>query len=200
MLSMQRYGGLEYRLGDLYYGKLEIKHIPVRYIFCKEWPGTIGCEYALRKRSIRDFTTLTNLIRDRTTAKPPNCTLVVHLRLGDVLDWDVYTNKYKCNIKKGCIWVHPISKYTNKILPNEICNIEILGNPYYRVSNGTISLLYMKMVYNTLKHVRPTKVIISKRVDSDFVYMCNSRFFMPSKGHFSKMITTVVKYNGGIIL
>lgn len=200
MLLMQRYGGVEYRLGDLYYGKLEKKHIPVRSIFCENWPNTIGCEYAQTKKSVQDLRTLKNLVDKRTVAKPQNCSLVIHLRLGDVLDWNLYVKKYKCDIQKGCPWVHPISRYTGSIIPRSICDIEIFGNPFYRVSNGTMSLLYLNMVYNQLKHVRPTTIISSKNVDSDFVYMCNSRFFMASKGKFSTLIATMVRDKGGIVL
>ena len=200
MLRMHQYGGIEYRLGDLYYGRLEKRRIPVEAIFCEKWSKTIGCEYARTKKSIRDFATLNKLVKNRTVKKPQNCSLLIHLRLGDVLDWDLYSKKFKCSIEKGCLWVHPISKYGSNIIPKTICKIEILGNPFYRVSNATTSFRYLQQVYDRVKHLRPSRVLIGKNADLEFLYMCIAKFFMPSKGKFSTMISEVVKYNGGKVV
>lgn len=202
MIQMQRLGGVEYRLGDLFYGYLERKGVPVREVFCDKWRGSIACEYAMRRRRSQDLDCLLSIVRERRGNLPSNCTLVVHLRIGDVLDWDVYKRRFGCTQERGCNWVHPISYYSRVQVPPPICKVEIVGNPFYR-TRGTSrneSEKYAARVISHFSTTHPSRLLTPRSADEDFVYMSFSSFFLPSKGKFSRLVSTLVEREGGTIV
>ena len=187
-----------YRLSDLVNGYWS-RHFDgnlTEYV-CHNWPSSIGCEYARTKRSI------CSIVRERTFQKPAATTLVVHLRLGDVLDWPYYRQHRRCNEQTGCYYVHPMSLYSKVPVPARVRHIELVGDENYRktISGINSSLTYKHHVYRSFVN-RNYSVSIRARhnADEDLVYMSNARFFLASKGGFSKLVETCAKEFGAELL
>lgn len=202
---MERFGGLEYRLGDLFYGSLERRGVRVEHVFCDRWPSSVGCAYARTKRlgSRGDWAALRAAlaVRSASLAGPDNHTLVVHLRLGDVLDMPIYVHRHGCSAASGCAWVRPVADYSRLIVPPEVRLIEIVGNATYRVGSGCAkSREYVRRVHGALSRVRPTRALRTLSADEDLAYMASSGFFLPSRGRFSRLATDLVRERGGKIV
>ena len=201
---MERFGGVQYRLADLYFGSLERRGVNVGDVFCRNWPGSIGCEYAFRKRrgANPDPDALSAAVDSRRPRVPANDTLVVHLRLGDVLDMPVYAQRHRCDTFGGCAWVRPVCDYARLAVPPQVRSIEIIGDPHYRVgANGSErSASYLRLARQLLSRTRPTCVARAASPDADFLRMAASRFFFPSGGRFSRLAAEFVARRGGRVL
>jgi len=181
-----------YRLADIvsgyfsrHYGKNSTTFV------CGKWPRSIGCEYLKTKKNVCDIIKKRSNYYNQTKDK-----LVVHLRLGDVLDWPYYIHKRKCS-EKGCYYIHPISFYQQVNISKYIKNIEIISNPYYRYIpfyGSYKSIMYRDQVKKVFEK-RGYNVTYRKSlsVDDDFLYMYNSINFLPGKGGFSNLVTRCKK-------
>ena len=101
-----------YRLGDLIYGYIDQRHgrspltNPPRSIYCSTWPTSLGCAF-VRSNASADtrgsgLKTLCHLARDmQPRLRPRPSSLVVHLRLGDVLDYSYWREQ---RAGGGCSW------------------------------------------------------------------------------------------------
>ena len=127
---------------------------------------------------------------------PDDDELVIHLRVGDTShhDWflkkpylkliKIMTNKYKINKISFVACFHfadvitetknHFFKFNNHVLSR---NKHILNNFFYSIIKNFPDI--------------EMKVISREDVDSDFVYMCKSKHFIPDEGGFSKLISIV---------
>ena len=189
--DIDQMGGMEYRLGDLlrgYFSKANATEV-----FCSHWPNTIGCEYAKHQRKDSDYELLTTLVRGGET--PPNDSLVVHLRLGDVLDWPLYAKNYGCATTAGCRWVVPLAQYLKSLehlcIPKPVRTVYIVGNPNYRTENrnGSMSKSYMTSVVEFFRKRNYTTLTRSNSsADDDLRFMRNAHYFLPGRGRFAGIL------------
>ena len=186
---------MEYRLGDLLRGYFS--KVNATEMFCSRWPNTIGCEYAKRHKNDSDFELLRTLIRGGET--PPNDSLVVHLRLGDVLDSAFYANTRGCASARGCQWVLPLPQYLKKLehlcIPKPIRTVYIVSNPNYRVRNQNgKSTSYLESVVEFFRSQNySTLTRINSSADADLRFMRNAHYFLPGQGRFADIMGRINK-------
>lgn len=106
-----------YRLGDVYTGYFE-RHFDITRV-CSFWPSSLACDLASGRLPRQLF------CRSLARADTDPGTVYVHLRLGDVLDWDVYRPRVGT-------YVIPARHYNRTRLPPGVRRAAIVGNPWYR--------------------------------------------------------------------
>lgn len=161
-------------------------------IIPKKFPNSIGDKYIKsvgypNTYKTIDFKTLKKIFKGLNYDKPDKDSLVIHLRLGDVL-----SKKYRS------AYVYNLDYYNdllNKIVKNKnIKNVDIVTglhkNVYVEASNNRLH-----SVINIFKKHYAVKVILTKNPDKDFYYMCHSKYFVSAGGGFSKLVTQFLKYN-----
>lgn len=187
--DIARYGGLEYRLGDLVHGYFDRGN--ATQFFCSRWPASIGCAYARRRRVTRDYDTLAALVRGGDA--PPHDALVVHVRTGDVLDWPLYRDRFRCRVK--CQWVRPVDDYARACVPTNISHIVLVSNPSYRTTlNATLSRAYLRALetlFNARGHL--VRWRINASADDDLRYMANAHHLLPGKGRFADLVKRLAR-------
>ena len=156
----------------------------------KNFPNSIASNYVReagypKDFRVYDFSILRNIFRKYKYIKPSKSTLVIHLRLGDVLS--------KKHIKEYTYDIKYYKKLLKKIKNNtRIKQIDIVTglhkNVYVKKSNDTLN-----EIIHIFKPYYSVKVILTKDPDKDLYYMCHSKFFANSGGGFSRLITDYVK-------
>ena len=208
------YEGFEtemYRLGDMIlikngYSSRYNKKKGFDY-HIKHFPNSIATEYMLKTTKSRDFNTLLDIINKRQPKFYPDDTLVIHLRIGNVIDrtnvsFDDILTDYTL-YKNGRQYVKPIKYYTNLI--DTIHNYKIkkilLVGGFHRKGNHDKSLQYVNHIK---KHFENNGFNCTTRInhnaDEDFLIMCNSKYFVPSGGRFSNVVKQMVILKGGTVI
>lgn len=173
-----------YRLGDIVSGYLKNP----TYI-CKNWSTSVGCKFIQNGR--KDLCTLIDNIRT------PKYNFVIHLRLGDVLDWPYYNPAKSCG-QKTCYYTNSYDFYKNIEIPPFVKNITIVGNPSYRIINGrnTLSKKYLQNVYNILQKRNMTVHFVHHEdADIDIAIMLHAVFLCPVKEDFLRSLSSVLVIN-----
>ena len=181
MQELSRFGGAEYRLGDYATGYLHktAPRLNVSAFFCGVWPLSIACSVSHRihgsKLSIaRTIPIIEDVVRERSvfwaSCKPKPGMLLIHLRLGDVFEWQ---KRYDCHSKissnRACHYASTPAQIVSAIShihPNT--SIMIIGNPRYRSEalrhNGSKSLAYAN---NVQQHLRKRNFSVTANFDRD---------------------------------
>jgi hypothetical protein len=216
----ETYVTYQYRLGDIIKSK-KWRHQSSREIRSKEgikmssldyhlkhYPNSIAVEYISRTDTERDLDVLYDIVRARTVPSliPDKNTLVIHLRIGDVIDGSKFSIddfldedneimgvKYN---KRGVQYVRPISFY--KKIVQQIQNLPIkkviLVGGFHIDGDHSKSLEYVKHIKNFFEsHNYMVTERIDHDPDEDFIFMSNSTYFVQSGGGFSKLIADLVK-------
>ena len=208
------YEGFEtemYRLGDMIlikngYSSRYNKKKGFDY-HIKHFPNSIATEYMLKTTKSRDFNTLLDIINKRQPKFYPDDTLVIHLRIGNVIDrtnvsFDDILTDYTL-YKNGRQYVKPIKYYTNLI--DTIHNYKIkkilLVGGYHSKGNRNKSLRYVNHIKQHFENNGfNCTTRINHNADEDFLIMCNSKYFVPSGGGFSEVIKQMVILKGGTVI
>lgn len=193
-----------YRLGDI----VKYWDVPENYInsIKNKYPGSIGDLYLkLNKTKKINLKLLYQLIDEKSKhiKKPSKNDFVLHLRVGDSIkdykngnflyNYTPFTNMCYAtkleNIKKNITHMkkkHVVLVYGNH-KPND-------------VERTKINKLYLK---NVKRILRNNNIIFtelnSKNPDTDFLYMCNSKYFGQSGGGYSKLIADYIKHKGNSV-
>lgn len=126
---------------------------------------------------IEDINILKKILNESSYNKPSENTLVIHLRLGDV----VKDTDYSYDI---LYYKELYEKIKNN---SKIKKVDIVTGLH---KNENIKESSDKL--NEIKHIfdndYPTEVIITKNPDKDLYYMCHSKFFSRSGGGYSNII------------
>ena len=183
-----------YRLGDLVTGYFERAHIknrknPSSSCFCENWPSSIGCEFVNSTLKHKLIQIVKKRNKNATFLK--NDSLIVHLRLGDVLDLPFYTDKRKI----GQTYIKQLSYYKALRIPKSVKTIYIVSNLTYRAYYGSNnSMRYFTKVTEILRSRKYNVTFFSgKHADNDFLFMTRAYFFVKSGGKFSKLAADIVK-------
>ncbi len=173
-----RMGGFEYRLGDLVHGYFDL--INASHFFCTHWPFSIGCAYAQRRRRSTDYSVIRELVHGGEV--PPSDALIVHVRTGDVLDWPLYREKYRCHT--ACRWIRPQEAYAHVCIPRAVTSVHIVSNPTYRTV-GQRSHSYLNALRKIFEqHGYPVQLRTNASADDDLRYISNARYIVPAMGRF----------------
>ena len=204
--------GKMYRLGDMFRIKKGLnsrynKKIGFNY-HVHNFPNSIATEYMLKTKKSEDYNQLLNIINKRKPKIKINNYVVVHLRIGDVIDLSDKSLKemltrYTIYKNGRTNYVKPLSYYNkiiNKIRKYKIKNIILIGG-YHTKQNHTKSYKYVKIIQKYFKQNGFNCYIrINNDPDDDFLIMCNSNYFVPSGGGFSTIIKNIVNMKGGQVI
>ena len=180
--------------------------------------------YTKGTRYPKNYTLLNAIIRERsrnsTQHVPPPAAVVVHLRLGDTLDSPVIHGgpNFQYNRTIDEVW-------GNTYPDNYTGNKKLTGLRYFEKLIPTIPRGWPIVLVGSIVHInrkganathQPRSRAYQKRVtqyfldenmhviprwnhdpDNDFLFMANSKFFVPGGGGFSAMISKIVEQNGG---
>lgn len=196
-----------YRLSDLVNGQIKKRydrdplHNPCPLYVCAHWPESLGCLYKQKNTSNNNVKLLYELINETCKRDINNHTMVVHLRLGDVLDLPYYINA-GC-VRSGCFWVKPLQYYKYVSIPKSIKNVHLIGNPNYRrvAFSSNNSYNYVKAVIGIFRN-RKFNVTFSSHnnADDDLKQMVCAAYFLKSGGGFSILASKLVKLQGGRLI
>ena len=200
-----------YRLGDMVRIKngrnsRYNKKIGFNY-HLKNYPNSIATEYMLKTKKNNDYNTLLDIINKRQPKFYPDDTLIIHLRIGDVIDnvdesVDEILSNYTPYHNMGN-YVRPIKYYTNlidTINSYKIKKILLIGG-FHTKGNHDKSLQYVNHIKQHFENNGfKCTTRINHNADEDFLIMCNSKYFVPSGGGFSSIIKQMVKLKGGNII
>ena len=176
-----------YRLGDYIRGKGKINK--------DEFSGTIGNIYKNITNSSHNFKLLYNIFKNiNYFEKPLDNVIVVHLRIGDVLEEYTDLRGYWSPLK--CEQIFDLVKKLNK---SKIKNIHFLFGSHKKLNSYEKSIKYLKDVKNKFIDYN-IKFIFSKNPDFDFYYMCHSKYFIKSGGGYSEIISKYITTIGNTVL
>lgn len=197
--------GAEYRLGDLVLGWMTRQHAlhPRQYpspdIVCTNWPASLACEYRKKCHVARQYACFCRLVHRRLarTLFLNSSVLVVHLRLGDVLDLPFYQFKGRSQL-----YVKPLDFYAHARLPPLLSEAHVVTNASFRAYFGHAhSVRYLRNVSAilSLRGLR-TRIVTHDTPDDALLYMARARYFMPSGGGFSALATRLIlSYNHTVV-
>lgn len=198
-----------YRLGDIIQFKVFNKKILTKLVYKYYFSNTIASEYIKRTKNsqeLPDYDILFNIMKEKTKEYniPNNNELIVHLRIGDVIDWE-----YKDDIdellegKKHYYYLKNYGNFDKLFKKISNMNIEkiILVGGYHTQEDHSRSIEYVDKIK---KYIEKNNYLVETRIDKasadeDFIYMSNSKYFLKSGGRYSDIINKMVKMNDGII-
>jgi hypothetical protein len=196
---------------------------------CRKWPTSLGClflkisksrvpsktkqerqKYTARKKREKLFTDiLGETLRGQGKDIPSADTVVVHVRLSDVLTRDNCGELPPCKMGRLGIYAYPFSWYDtvvqeirniNTTLGGGVFKVVVVGYAYHygRIDRIRRSNEYRSRLVEYFKHygfnasARPEHL-----PDDDFLYMTKAKFFVPGGGGFSSMIAEICRSHGG---
>jgi len=214
--------GAGYRLGDVFLSRdswnLSAWHLT-------NWPNSLASMYIRACGTKGNLAVLSDCVH-RKYAKEDNkrinqtaTDVVIHLRLGDVLDDKVRRKIPLAEYLRdwvewwpgtGLYYVAPISAYTRLKIPKDTQRVVLMGNPYFGVGkNCPRSLGYVRAVAKKLQRIHPGLEIAirfppppgsrlrrtlgeAELADRD-IYFVQSRaaVFVASKGGFSYLLAKI---------
>lgn len=189
----------EYRLGDIVHGYMRRdlrkthSEADAKSFVCRTWPDSMGCAYvrgsarnSMRDRMCRIARAF--VMKKNWTMAPPDTTLV-HLRLGDVLNWPFY---YRLCKTYNCQYVKPLSFYRRVPFPDNTSRILMVSNPYYRSHAGIrndSSLVYRERVCAVFRQRGYACAFDAPRTaDEDFARLAFSYSAITGGGNFASLI------------
>jgi GR25 family glycosyltransferase involved in LPS biosynthesis len=221
-----------YRLADMIlYREWRTKENGEKY-HLEFFPNSIASEYMKQTQTEGNYELLFSILKKHTKQfneidLPKNNTLIIHLRLGDVIEMSKPTVKdflidnktidsslicdknygnvvYNINentINNSVSYVKPLSYFYNKIHKiNGINEIVLVAGCHVPLSYEK-SYLYIKCIqifFEELGYKVSTR--LGKNPDEDFIFMSNAKYFLPSGGGFSNIVKNMVKKNKNVIL
>ena len=211
-----------YRLGDLLYGVIDSRAErfpetnPTADMYCQNWPNSLGCKLTLtnatRNKQGDGIKQLCKLVDNfnATTPSPSPTTLVIHLRLGDVLDYRYYRIGQHCTWNAGCHYVWPIDHYRRLIkrLDPKINDIVVIGNPEYRrigaeghrFTDDYVERVKREFETHKAKFGGRLSIKLNNSADEDFVFMSRASFLAPARGSgFSKAAVFCARSRGSTV-
>lgn len=198
-----------YRLGDMFmYSEIQRKfNLGGKYYHLKHFSDSVASEYMKKTTKKADYDTLHKIIiqRSKNIEVPILNELVIHLRLGDVIDNSPYSVEELLQKQRAYItpysrsYVKPMSYYEDildKIKDYNIHHITLVGGVKNKKNDDYVSRIKEFFERNGYRvELRISNNFEWENADDDFLYMCNSKFFVPSGGNFSKIICELVNRN-----
>jgi hypothetical protein len=203
------HGPYQYRLGDMVLeGSAYRNSSGGRNIHYKNFPNSIATEYMKTTDVNNRYDILSDIVQRKTgndsNLKPPIDMLLIHLRLGDVIDRTKYSvddflnNSILFNDRN---YVKPLSYYKdilNRINEYEIKTVMLVGGFHKPLTSTKKSIEYMHKIkdYFESHHIKVYERLGKHDADEDFIYMCNAEYYTPGGGGFSNLVRGVVCFRG----
>ena len=147
--------------------------------------------------------------------QPAEDELVIHLRIGDVMDDPIYVGKeasvfqmlrdgaftrHGLNGEDYPIGIKSIHDYLSLIRESNLTKVVLRGGPHKpkafpnsRIFTSCLSKAIQAAGYN----ISSLKVAGEDNPDQDFFYMSHAKYFVPSTGGYSHLIARIVEQRGG---
>ena len=190
----------EYRLGDMVRSESHRSKSNGRQLHYEKYPNSLASQYMKLTDKNNNYSILKTLVKqyDYKILPSPD-ELVIHLRVGEVLDSSKYTvdehlNDYKnYHNPSQTNYVYPLSYYKEKLEKfnkNKIKDVVLVCGGCFTFSNK--SKEYISKIESFIKN-KGFQVSIrqNKNPDDDFVYMCRSHYFIKSGGGFSELVEKI---------
>ena len=136
---------------------------------------------------------------------PKDKELIIHLRIGDVIDWE-YSDSIDDLLegKKSYDYLRDydyFDKMSQKVIALDIEKIIIVGG-YHTKEDHSRSEEYVAKIK---KYIEDRGFKVETRIDKasgdeDFIYMSNSKYFLKSGGGYSGLVNRMVKMNNAMVL
>lgn len=193
-----------YRLGDM------VNHLSSRNgddgktFHYKNFPNSIASKYMKETNETNNINILYKIVKNTYGDMAPSDCLVIHLRVGDVLNinYTVEDMLQKHVKQKWDSYVKPLKFFfdKNKKMDNYgIKKVILVAGSHYNMCfyKSTIYINCIKIFFEKKgKHVI---LRLGKDTDNDIVFMSSAKYFSKTGGGFSKIVEKLVKKNGGII-
>lgn len=200
-----------YRLGDMIKGKKWREQAEGYAHHKKNFPDSIAVDYMDATEDESNYDVLLKIIdsekwKKRTPKLDYKNLLVVHLRLGDVLENSPFTVKEHLSryiLENGNSYIRPLSYYERvlKKLPPKISEVLLITGFHLPEKSFQKSLKFLKKIndFFTSKGFKTSPPRIDNPADQDFLLMSNATHFIPSGGGFSWFVANMVKLKGGTV-
>ena len=202
-----------YRLGDMICHQNRWSEDGEEYHF-NMFPDSIATEYMKKSKTQKNYKILANIIRERsnlTDDLPKNNELVIHLRLGDTIEQNpnsliqiLTSYTYMKSFSTSTNYTCPIRNIQEKI--DKLNNYDIKKIILVSASHLDIPTPKSSHYINVLKKYLEKKgynveLRLGKTPDEDFIFMSNSKYFIPScGGYYTHLVKTIVKIMGGKVV
>ena len=206
-----------YRLGDMILHRNQFSGIDYHLI---DYPNSIASEYLKATPNKSDLPVLFEIIKKRTTPelKPDENTLLIHLRIGDVIDnsrfsvdellsegrnYGAIKSEQKEGEWGGHNYVKPLSYYQEvlEIIQTLPINKIILIGGYHMDGDHSKSEEYVSRIQTFFEENKyRVETRINEDPDEDFILMSNSTYFVQSGGGYSRLIVKMVEMNNNNVL
>ena len=135
-------------------------------------------------------------IKNESYNFPTNDELVIHMRIGDVIEFDWCLQKNYIKIIQDYIDIHNIKKVTFCTAfhygNNVTQQIYLFTDEKHNRNINKLNEIFTKIL-NNFKHLL-IDVKSSKDIDEDFIYMVMSKHFVKDNGGFSDLIQKLIDY------
>ena len=199
----------EYRLGDMV--TIKSARDDGRKYYMKNFPLSIANMYMQETNDNKNYDKLFNIVKQKsndTNIPTPNL-IVIHIRLGDVIENNTYDvkdlllyNTINVNekTKSEIQYIYPLS-YFNKIKQIKNINNVVLICGSHKKVNFTKSSIYLNCVKLYLETLCfNVSLRIGKNADDDFIYISNSHYYLNIGGGYGKILEEMVRRNCGTII
>lgn len=204
-----------YRLGDMVMTKLRWLKEGEKYHF-NVFPNSIATEYMKKSKTQKNYKLLANIVQERTRKTndlPKNKDLVVHLRVGDTIEENsnslitiLSSYTYMDNSRASSNYTCPIRNIQEKLdkLKNNEIEIEkiilVAGSHVDIITPKSCKYIDVMKKYLEIKGYN-VELRLGKNPDDDFIFMCNSKYFIQScGGNYTNLIKNIVTIIGGKVL
>lgn len=167
------------------------------------YPDSIASQYMRETDDNGRLDILRSIIKKHPSylkPKPEKDELVVHLRVGNVVEWSGYTVEellekkrlYMPKIHGNRCYVKPLSYYEQALnkIDRQVKKITLVAGGNL-TSKSEKSKEYTQVIKNLFeKSGLDVGPLCAGTPDDDFVYMCCSKFFLQSGGDFSALVNS----------
>ncbi len=200
---------IEYRLGDIIKGYfIDTNDKKYLYNLKKKLPNSIGGQYIKNTEGLKNkknnYEILIKIIDSKIKLEninlPRENDIILHLRMGDVIkNYNTKTNEFEFNNR----WKY-VTRFDN--LEKEIDKLDNSKKIIivYGFHKKNINKKANDKYLNNIKDILKSKNFnyeekLSGNPDEDFIFMCKAKIFIKSGGSFSRLISNMVKKNGGMV-
>jgi hypothetical protein len=162
-----------------------------------DYPGSIAAEYIRESKKHKDFKLLNKIINKRNNLeKVEDHTLILHIRVGDVICKKVWIDNAKDHYSKidNTFWWNNVIKY---IKNNGITKVVIIAGTHFKdcieESGKYILDRGNYLINNGLK----VEYRLGKSPDDDLIFSSNAKHFITTGGGYGELIKMINKNKSG---
>ena len=201
-----------YRLGDMVTSNFRWFDGAQEYHY-KNFPNSLATEYMKKTNQKKDYNILLSIVKKKTKETkdlPDKNDIIIHLRLGDVVENNsadvitiLSTYTYR-DIFSFTNYTPPLSYIKDKIKKinkKDINKLIFVAGSHIEMPTPK-SCQYIEIIkrYFESKGYN-VQTRLGRKADEDFIFMCNSRYFIPStNGGYTNLIKKMVEDMGNTVL